>query len=59
MAVTGALQLLALSAALSDRAPVVPSVACSSRWMRRFHMTLAGVAEDYVLQLPAERPSQV
>ena len=48
-----ALQLLATLSALTGRVPVVPEVGCQSRWLQRHAMTPAGVADDYVLQLPA------
>ena len=47
-----ALQRLALVAAVSGRTPVVPSVPCSSRWLSRNTFGRAGVADDYVIQLP-------
>ena len=53
------LQLLAISAAISGRVPVVPRVPCSSGWLRPGEMTLAGVADDYVLQLPGTEEGQV
>ena len=53
------LQLLAISAAISGRVPVVPRVPCSSGWLRPGKMTLAGVADDYVLQLPGAEEGQV
>ncbi|KAL1496723.1 hypothetical protein AB1Y20_014316 [Prymnesium parvum] len=46
-----ALQLLAVAAAVSGRAPLVPSVPCGSAWIERHPMSLAGVADDYILQL--------
>ena len=54
-----ALQLLAALAAITGRTPVVPHVPCSSRWLRKHQMTLAGVADDYVLQLPLYRGGRV
>ena len=53
------LQLLAISAAISGRVPVVPRVPCNSGWLRPGKMTLAGVADDYVLQLPGTEEGQV
>ena len=53
-----ALQTLALYAAISGRAPVIPSVPCSSGWIRPGLMTLAGVADDYVLQARPASPSR-
>ena len=53
------LQPLAISAAISGRVPVVPRVPCSSGWLRPGEMTLAGVADDYVLQLPGTEEGQV
>ena len=52
------LQLLAISAAISGRVPVVPRVPCNSGWLRPGKMTLAGVADDYVLQLPGTEEGQ-
>ena len=48
-----AAQLLAISAVISWRVPVVPRVPCSSGWLKPGKMTLAGIADDYVLQLAA------
>ena len=53
------LQLLAISAAISGRVPVVPRVPCNSGWLRPGKMTLAGIADDYVLQLPGTEEGQV
>ena len=50
-----ALQLLASVAALTGRTPVVPSVPCGSRWLKRHPMTPNGVADDSVLQLRTRR----
>ena len=52
-------QLLAISAAISGRVPVVPRVPCNSGWLGPGKMTLAGVADDYVLQLPGTEEGQV
>ena len=46
-----ALQLLALVAAVMGRVPIVPRVPCSSRWLQTHVMTLAGISDDYVMQL--------
>jgi hypothetical protein len=46
-----ALQALALVAALTGRVPVIPRVPCGSGWLSRHPLTLAGVADDYVMQL--------
>ena len=51
-ALLNSLQLLATLATLTGRVPVVPRVDCGSRWLKRHPMTAAGVADDYVLQLP-------
>ena len=47
-----ALERLALLAAVSGRAPVIPRVPCASRWLSRNQFARAGIADDYVLQLP-------
>ena len=49
----GSLQLLGLISAISGRVPIIPSVSCGSRWMTRWPLALVGVADDYVIQLPA------
>ena len=51
-----ALQLLAALAALTGRTPVVPRVPCTSRWLATGVMTPHGIADDYVMQLPPDRP---
>jgi hypothetical protein len=50
-ALLNALHVLAVTAALSNRTPVVPEVPCGSRWMRRHEWTIAGIADEAVLQL--------
>ena len=50
-ALLNALQALALIAAVSNRTPVIPRVPCDSLWLARSDVALAGVADDYVLQL--------
>ena len=50
-ALLNALQRLALYAAVSGRAPVIPSVPCVSRWISRNAFGRSGVADDYILQL--------
>ena len=47
-----ALQRLALYAAVTGRAPVIPSVPCSSKWVQRNQFGRSGIADDNVLQLP-------
>ena len=47
-----ALQILAHVAALTRRTPVIPSVPCTSRWLKRHLWTSNGIADDYILQLP-------
>ena len=47
-----ALQILSAVAALTDRLPIIPSIPCTSKWLKRHEMTPNGIADDYVLQLP-------
>ena len=50
-ALLNALQLLHVAAAVSGRAPVVPSVPCSARWLVADPLGIVGVADDYVMPL--------
>lgn len=46
------LQLLHLASGVSGRAPVVPSTPCSSGWLVKDPLGIAGVRDDYVMPLP-------
>ena len=51
-ALLNALSRLALYAAVTGRTPVIPRVPCTSKWIMRNPFGRAGLADDYVLQLP-------
>lgn len=50
-ALINALQRLALYAAITGRAPVIPSIPCHSKWIQRNAFGRAGLADDYILQI--------
>jgi len=51
-ALLNALHRLSIFAALSGRTPVIPRVPCTSKWILTNRFGRAGLADDYILQVP-------